>query len=201
MIEIDVHEKSFGEHDVLGNVRLEIAAGECMAVLGPSGIGKTTLLRIAAGLDDDFQGKVVRPGRIAMVFQEPTLLPWRSAADNIQLITNVQVEDVKDALERVGLTGKQNHFPDQLSLGQRRRLSLARAFAAKPDFLVMDEPFASLDKDLARDMIDLTVELLKDTQIATLLVTHSETEAGALATRVFRLEGQPAVLTPTEVSS
>jgi NitT/TauT family transport system ATP-binding protein len=199
MIEIDITRKSYGDQPVLGNVFLEIPAGDCVAVLGPSGIGKTTLLRIAAGLDQDFEGSVARPERVAMVFQEPTLLPWRTVGDNIKLITGIPDEAVEEALGRVGLEGRSSHLPDQLSLGQRRRLSLARAFAAKPQFLVMDEPFASLDKALANDMIELTLDLLKDASIATLLVTHSENEADRLARSVYRLQGQPATLSQTRL--
>ncbi len=201
MIGIDIKGKSYGDQPVLGNLRLEIASGECVAVLGPSGIGKTTLLRIAAGLDTDFDGHVTRPERISMVFQEPTLLPWRTAGDNISLITGASDAAVEEALLRVGLDGKADRLPDQLSLGQRRRLSLARAFAAKPQFLVMDEPFASLDKGLANDMIALTLELLADASIATLLVTHSEHEASRLAGSVYLLHGQPANLAQTRLPS
>lgn len=200
MIEIDIHSKSFGDQHVLGSASLTIPAGECVAVLGPSGIGKTTLLRIAAGLDTEFDGHVTRPERLAMVFQEPTLLPWRSAADNLKLIVGLTDDDADAALKRVGLDGKGGHLPDQLSLGQKRRLALARAFAARPDFLVMDEPFASLDKALAAEMIALTRDLLNSARIATLLVTHSETEAEALSDRTMHLHGRPALLTDAQAA-
>lgn len=194
MIKIDIQSKAYGSLPVLGKVGFDIEAGDCVAVLGPSGIGKTTLLRIASGLDTVFEGQVSRPDRLSMVFQEPTLLPWRTAGENLKLIVGLDDEEVDQALKRVGLDGKADHLPDQLSLGQRRRLALARAFAAKPDFLVMDEPYASLDKALSGEMIELTRDLLRETQVATLLVTHSEIEAEALATRVLHLQGHPAVL-------
>ncbi len=201
MIEIDIRGKSYGDTEVLGPIRCSISAGDCVAVLGPSGIGKTTLLRLVAGLDPDFDGQIRRPERIAMVFQEPTLLPWRSALDNLTLMTGVSPEYAEFALERVGLAGKAGHFPDQLSLGQQRRLALARAFAADPELLIMDEPFASLDENLAEDMMFLTRSLLRDTGAASLLVTHSETEAVALANRMVWLEGRPATLSePIPVS-
>lgn len=200
MIEIDIRNKSFDDQQVLGNAALTIPAGECVAVLGPSGIGKTTLLRIAAGLDTEFEGQVTRPERLAMVFQEPTLLPWRTAADNLKLIVGLTEEAAEAALQRVGLDGKGGHLPDQLSLGQRRRLALARAFAARPDFLVMDEPFASLDKALATEMIALTRNLLDGAPIATLLVTHSESEASALSDRITYLQGRPAILTNAQAA-
>lgn len=194
MIGIDIRGKAFGSTKVLGPILQTIEAGECVAVLGPSGIGKTTLLRIVCGLDTRFEGHVQRPGRLAMVFQEPTLLPWRSALANLTLTTGLSDSNANRALERVGLADKAGLFPDQLSLGQQRRLALARAFAAKPDLLVMDEPYASLDPDLAGEMIALTRALLKDRPIATLLVTHSRSEADALATRTIRLSGSPATV-------
>lgn len=195
MINIDISGKSFGSAPVLGVISYQIHPGDCIAILGPSGIGKTTLLRLITGLDEDFEGAIKRPERIAMVFQEPTLLPWRSVLENLTLTTGISTDEAKNALSRVGLKGKDQLFPDQLSLGQQRRLALARALAIKPELLVMDEPFASLDPDLADEMISLTRELVTGRGITTLLVTHSKAEAKALATQILKLDGSPAVLT------
>mgnify|MGYP000639831532 CR=1 FL=1 len=130
MIRIDIRKKRFEHHAVLGPIAFDIAAGETVALTGPSGIGKTTLLRLVAGIDPDFEGQIVRPDRLAIVFQDPTLLPWRSAIDNLTLIHgDLSQAEADAALTDVGLDGKGDLFPGQLSLGQQRRLSLARAFA------------------------------------------------------------------------
>lgn len=195
MIAVDVTSKRFGDTQVLGRVRFDVAPGETVALLGPSGIGKSTLLRIVAGIDGDYQGTVQRPDAMAIVFQEPTLLPWRSALDNL-LLTQPGLDKpaAEAALERVGLAGKGDAFPGQLSLGQQRRLSLARAFAGRPAFLIMDEPFVSLDPEMAAQMIGLTEDLIAETRPATLFVTHARAEADRLADRVLVLSGQPATL-------
>lgn len=187
--------KRFAATPVLGPVALDIARGETVAVTGPSGAGKTTLLRIIAGLDADFTGSLHRPGRVAMVFQEPTLLPWRSARDNITLATGTTPATAELRLSEVGLAGRGGALPGQLSLGQQRRLALARALAADPDLLLLDEPFVSLDPALAAEMVALTARLLAPRQAAAVLVTHSRSEAEVLADRVLLLSGQPAQLT------
>lgn len=195
MITVNIRAKNFGATRVLRDVAFWVAAGETVAVLGPSGIGKTTLLRIVAGIDTDFDGEVVRPERCAIVFQEPTLLPWRDARRNLTLV-HPELDPVaaEAALERVGLGSRGTAFPGQLSLGQQRRLALARAFAAPPEMLILDEPFVSLDAVNARDMMGLTRELIAEAQPATLFVTHSEAEAAGLADRVLRLAGSPATI-------
>ncbi|WP_425073966.1 ABC transporter ATP-binding protein [Sagittula sp. S175] len=195
MIRVDIRAKWFGQTQVLGPVRFDIAPGETVALVGPSGIGKSTVLRIVAGIDQRFDGTVERPEEMAIVFQEPTLLPWRSARDNLLLTQpGLTPEGAEQALERVGLAGRGDAFPGHLSLGQQRRLSLARAFAGVPELLIMDEPFVSLDPEMAEQMMALTEQLIAETRPATLFVTHAEAEAARLATRVLHLDGQPATL-------
>ncbi|HEU0221307.1 MAG TPA: ATP-binding cassette domain-containing protein, partial [Paracoccaceae bacterium] len=194
VIRVSVRRKAFGASEVLRDVAFEVAPGECVAILGPSGVGKSTLLRIVAGLDAGFEGEVERPERIAVVFQEPVLLPWRTAVQNLTLTTGIGAEAAEAALARVGLQGKGGLFPGQLSLGQQRRLALARALAARPELLILDEPFASLDAERAAEMLELTARLIRAERPATLFVTHLPHEAKRLADRVLRLEGQPARL-------
>ncbi|MDO5529914.1 MAG: ATP-binding cassette domain-containing protein [Paracoccus sp. (in: a-proteobacteria)] len=199
---IELAGKSFGARPVLGPVTLELGRGRRVAVLGPSGIGKSTLLRIVAGLDGAHEGlRVSGAARLALVFQEPTLLPWRSALANITIPARVDAGRARALMAQVGLAGKEAHYPRQLSLGQQRRLALARAFATSPDVLLMDEPFASLDAETAARMIALTSELLDRTGAGLFLVTHAPAEAEALGAEAQSLSGSPAVLSPTAPSA
>ncbi len=192
---IDIASKRFGRVEVLRGIRFDLAPGERVALLGPSGIGKSTLLRIVAGVDADFDGSVARPDLLSIVFQEPTLLPWRSALDNLVLL-NVGLArgDATRMMGRVGLAGKESHFPGQLSLGQQRRLALARAFAGRPQLLLMDEPFVSLDAETAETMMALTEELLADQRPSLIFVSHDPAEAARLAGRHLHLRGSPATV-------
>lgn len=195
MTDVDVRAKSFGQTQVLRNIQFSVQRGETLAILGPSGIGKTTLLRLIAGLDTQFDGHITRPTNMAMIFQEPTLLLWRSALDNIRLVhPHLTDAAVRAALDDVGLVDKAALFPGQLSLGQQRRLSLARGFAGNPDLLIMDEPFVSLDTKAADEMLTLTERLIVQTRPATIFVTHAIAEAERLATRVLTLGGAPATI-------
>ena len=186
-LEVSIRRKAFGQHVVLRDIAFRVDAGETLAIVGPSGIGKSTLLRIVAGIDTGFEGTVKRPDRVAMVFQEPTLLPWRTALMNLTVTTGVDASAAEAALGAVGLHGMGGLFPGQLSLGQQRRLALARAFAAGPELLLLDEPFVSLDGPLAAEMMALTERLIARRSPATLFVTHSGAEAERLATRILRI--------------
>lgn len=188
MIKVAIEGKRFNNTQVLGRIAFEIATGETVALVGPSGIGKSTLLRLVAGIDTSFDGHIERPDALAMVFQEPTLLPWRSALDNLRIVHPALTQQAAVvALSKVGLSGKEQEFPGQLSLGQQRRLSLARAFVGKPDLLIMDEPFVSLDPETAETMMSLTETLIAEQKPATLFVTHAMSEAKRLAQRVLAL--------------
>lgn len=191
---LELESKSFGPRAVLGQIRLTAGKGDRLALFGPSGIGKSTLLRILAGLDRNFQGQLEGAERLAPVFQEPVLLPWRSALANLTVPTGCGTTAARHWLEQVGLAGHGDSFPRQLSLGQQRRLALARAFAAGPDILLADEPFASLDPEARMRMLDLTERLLTATGAGLVLITHDPTEAETLSARPLRLAGSPARL-------
>ena len=183
-----------GDEPSLGAIDLKVGTAETVALTGPSGVGKTTLLRLLAGLDQDYDGRCTVPGKIGMVFQEPVLLPWRTAARNLTLTCGNDAAEADPALESVGLGGMGNHFPGQMSLGQQRRLALARAFASGARLLLMDEPFVSLDPKTA-DGVMAVYERLRDRhRVSTVLVTHDTGEATRLADRVLRLDGRPARL-------
>ncbi len=198
---VDIRHKSFGTTPVLGPVAFTVAPGEILAVTGPSGIGKTTLLRIVAGLDREFEGEVAEVGRVGMVFQEPTLLPWRTALGNLTLVTGCGRDEAASALEEVGLGAYFDAFPNTLSLGQQRRLALARAMVVAPATLLLDEAFVSLDDETARRMRRLAQRLLERRSPASLLVTHDLGEMAMLADRVLYLDGKPAsILGETRIS-
>ncbi len=191
---LDLPGFSFGATPVLGPLSLTVERGETLALTGPSGIGKSTLLRILAGLYPA-KGKRDVIGRIAFVFQEPTLLRWRSAQRNIEIVSKVTSTKAIAALEEVGLAAYANRFPDQLSLGQQRRLALARAFACDPDLMLLDEPFVSLDATAADEMMTLFAALRARRDMASVLVTHAPEEARRLSTRILTLSGRPARIT------
>ncbi len=194
VLSIRIDGLTLGGTPVLGPLSLDVGTGETVALVGPSGIGKTTLLRCVAGLEEGYRGHVEAPAATAMIFQEPTLLPWRSVADNLRIPTGIDADGARDMLQAVGLGGRDRDFPPQLSLGQQRRLALARAFATRPALLLMDEPFVSLDPDLAGEMMGLFARLRQETGATTLLVTHVEAEARRLATRVITIGGPPACI-------
>ena len=195
VLDLQVTSLDLGGLPILGVLSLQVKRGETLALVGPSGIGKTSLLRIISGLERDYRGQCHVEGVVAMVFQEPTVLPWRSLRDNIRIATGVSVAEADQALADVGLAGREDDFPSQLSLGQQRRLSLARAFAVKPDLLLMDEPFVSLDPELVEEMMELFATLRAAHQVTTILVTHVEDEAKKLASRIITLGGSPAKVT------
>ena len=154
---------SGGRLDVLRGLKFALPAGAVAALVGPSGCGKTTLLRIIAGLDRDFPGAVNLPehGKLGMVFQEPRLLPWRTVEQNVRLAAPEATDADLDVLfAALGLAAHRAHYPGELSLGLARRVALARAFAVKPDLLVLDEPFVSLDDALAERLRDELADLV-----------------------------------------
>jgi ABC-type nitrate/sulfonate/bicarbonate transport system ATPase subunit len=200
-LELRIDAKTFLSADgtpveVVRGLRLRLEAGSFGALIGPSGCGKTTILRIAAGLDPAFQGRVRRPGsgRLGIVFQEPRLLPWRTVEDNIRLALPARdvAADLTELIEILGLGSHLARYPGELSLGLARRAAIARAIAVRPDFLLLDEPFVSLDEALAARLRDELVALTTRTKVTTLFVTHDLAEAIQLADRLFFLSDRPA---------
>jgi NitT/TauT family transport system ATP-binding protein len=178
---------------VLHDVAFSLRKGEICALLGPSGCGKTTLLRIISGLDSDFEGRVVLPSphRIGMVFQEPRLLPWRSVAQNLRLVGSSSENDLAEIVAALRLSKHLDHFPGELSLGLARRVAIGRAFAVKPNLLLLDEPFVSLDVSIAARLREELLALVLKRKATTLIVTHDVEEAISLADRIIVLSAAP----------
>jgi ABC-type nitrate/sulfonate/bicarbonate transport system ATPase subunit len=178
--------------DVLDGVDLSIGAGEFVALVGPSGRGKTTLLRIIGGLDPGYQGRIDWPDgpprRRAAVFQDPRLVPWLGLLDNLLLVAGRAAEpEARALLAAVELASREDAWPGQLSGGMQRRAALARALLVEPDLLLLDEPLVSLDHALAGRMRALLAEYWRRHRPTVLLVTHDLREAVTLADRVVVL--------------
>ncbi|PIB24623.1 ABC transporter ATP-binding protein [Amylibacter kogurei] len=194
MISVAVKRKSFGAQTVLQDVNFDIATDERVSIVGPSGVGKSTLLRLIAELDRDYEGQISTVKNSAVVFQEPTLLNWRDVMDNLRITTRKDDRTLENILAEVGLSDKSDMFPSQLSLGQQRRVSLARALAVNPELLILDEPFASLDDEMVDEMLALTKQVVDTRNMALLLVTHTKKEAAFLTDRQLMLGGNPATI-------
>ena len=205
MLNLSSVEKRFGTLQALCHVSLDIAAGDFVALLGPSGCGKSTLLRLIAGLDRPDTGTLTweaghepTPGEIGFVFQDATLLPWASAADNVFLPLRLRgiareqaMPRVNDALQRVGLIGFEQSRPRQLSGGMRMRVSIARALVTRPRLLLMDEPFAALDEFTRHKLQEDLLILWQELRCTVVFVTHSIYEAAFLARRIVLMTPRP----------
>ncbi len=187
--------KRFGAREVLRDVQLEVAAGEFVALIGPGGGGKTTLLRVLAGLEEPSLGEVAiqrsdgETLAIRVMFQEDRLLPWQSVINNVTFGLPVSERPrAQHFLAAVGLADRERDWPRVLSGGQKQRVSLARALAHQPDLLLLDEPFGALDALTRAGMQRLLDELWQREQRTVLLVTHDVEEALLLADRVIVLQ-------------
>lgn len=199
---VQIDTKSFGDQQILSNLSFTLEPGQIACLLGASGSGKTTLLSILAGLDADYQGQFSRPdGPIAMAFQNPRLLPWRTLAENIALVPQAgSLSMAHDLLTRVGLADAADQYPQKVSVGMQRRTALARALAVKPALILMDEPLVSLDTDTATDMRALLSQTLFDSGASALIATHDRREALHLADRILELGGTPTTLVRDRLS-
>jgi sulfonate transport system ATP-binding protein len=189
-------DKWYGQHQVLQDVSLTVGSGEIVALVGRSGSGKSTVLRVLAGLSQDHGGERVVAGPPALAFQEPRLFPWRTVRTNVGYgltrfrLPRSQVTTRADqALADVGLADRADSWPLTLSGGQAQRVSLARALVAEPELLLLDEPFGALDALTRLSMHGLLLELWRRHGFGVLLVTHDVNEAVALADRVLVLDG------------
>lgn len=178
---------------LLDNCSVRVAPGEILAVMGPSGAGKSTLLKTIAGLAEPTRGRIVRPvGRVAMVFQDPRLLPWRTARQNVQVVLPRQQRDTATLwLQRVGLGDALDEFPAALSGGMRQRVAIARALACDAAIVLIDEPFSSLDAVTSRNLQELLTAELAALGRPAVWVTHDPVEASSVASRTLFMDGPP----------
>ena len=189
-----------GDVDVVDHLDLEIPAGRFVVLLGPTGCGKTTVLRMVGGLEHPDEGEIVfsqDAPQTSFCFQEPRLLPWRTVEQNVVLPLELAkqkeaVRPVREVLEMVGLADAAQRMPAALSGGMKMRTSLARALVADPKLLLMDEPFGALD-EVTRFRLDEDVaRLMRDRETTVMMVTHSIQEAVFLADEVIVLSSRPA---------
>jgi NitT/TauT family transport system ATP-binding protein len=191
--------KAFGATAAVSDVTASLAPGEIVAVVGPSGCGKSTLLRMASGLTSPTSGSLHLADRnIGYVFQDATLLPWRTVQRNLELFGELaglprqeRRQRAADALALTGLTGFERHRPRQLSGGMRMRVSLARALTMRPKVFLLDEPFGALDEITRQRLNDELLQIHLAEKFAALFITHSVAEATYLASRVLVMSRRP----------
>ncbi len=181
--------------EVLKNLNLDLDDHGITVILGRSGCGKTTLLRLIAGLEKEDSGEIGTIGKTGIIFQEPRLMPWLNVTDNIMFglekqerAKKMEHPKLKYLEELTGLAGFEKAFPSQLSGGMQQRVALARALAYEPEYLLMDEPFAALDHFTRKQMQEELLSIHREEQKGVLFVTHSIDEALTLAKRIVILE-------------
>ena len=198
-----------GTVPALSRLSFTVRDGEFVSIVGPSGCGKSTLLRIIAGLLHPSEGSVTLNGKlidspqreIGLVFQQPTLMPWRTVLDNVALplelegvSQEIRLQAAQEVITRVGLAGFEQHFPAQLSGGMAQRVGIGRALIYDPDVLLLDEPFGALDA-LTREQMALELMTLWAAERKTaIMVTHSISEAVFLSERVLVMSKRPGAI-------
>jgi NitT/TauT family transport system ATP-binding protein len=200
MLHVEHLKKSYGTVEAIGDVSFDVSAGELVCVVGPSGCGKTTLLKCISGLLEPTAGTVRADGNMALVFQEysRSLFPWMTVRQNVAFPLRRKKMDkrevralVEQSLASVGLEGTLNRYPWQLSGGMQQRVAIARALAFKPQILLMDEPFASVDAQTRADLEDLVLQVRRDYDVTIVFVTHDIDESVYLSDRIVVLGPSP----------
>jgi NitT/TauT family transport system ATP-binding protein len=199
-----------GSSNILEGYDFHLEAGETVSILGPSGAGKSSLLRVLAGLQQPNEGCVALNGRplrephprIAVAFQDPSLLPWLTLESNVafgldfkhqpKISWRERATRVDAAINEVGLSAARQYFPDQLSGGMAQRTALARCLARNPEILLLDEPFGALDEVTRAQMQHLLLKIVADFHTSAVLITHDIDEAILVSDRIVLLGGSPA---------
>ncbi len=189
MVELREISVRFGDKTVLDGLSFHVPRGSHIAIMGPSGVGKSTLLYVIAGLRKPDAGRcVVNAAHCAMLFQKPRLLPWLTAAENVNCVLSDAKATMPQAvgwLKRLGMEADAGKYPAELSGGMQQRVALARALAFGGDLILLDEPFQGLDDETKAGAIALCRKELADR--TTILVTHDRAEARAMADRIYVL--------------
>ena len=196
--------KDYGDKKVLGGIDIEIEEGKITAILGESGCGKSTLLNIIAGKIKDYSGEIIfereHEKGISYVFQEDTLIPWKTVYSNLEFVLKGKVEKselderIKKYLKIVNLEGSEKEFPNMLSGGMKRRVGIARAFAFPSNYMFMDEPFEFLDVKIKEEIVEDLIKLQESEKKTIILITHDIDTAIILGEKIVVLGGKPSVV-------
>ena len=196
--------KNYGDKKVLGGIDIEIEEEKITAILGESGCGKSTLLNIIAGKIKDYSGEIIfereHEKGISYVFQEDTLIPWKTVYTNLEFVLKGKVEKseldkrIKKYLKIVNLEGSEKEFPNMLSGGMKRRVGIARAFAFPSNYMFMDEPFEFLDVKIKEEIVEDLIKLQESEKKTIILITHDIDTAITLGEKIVVLGGKPSVV-------
>ena len=189
--------KNYGNLQVINGWDIELEEGEKVVLVGPSGCGKTTFFRIISGLEKATGGTVdVFAQKVGYVFQEPRLFPWRTVFDNLRIIRDEE-DKIEEVIKMMSLEGFEQLIPSKLSGGMKQRVNLARALLIEPDFLILDEPFSSLDLKIKLAIMNDIEKLWSKYKFSLLMVTHDLKEAIFLADKVIILSSRPSKILRT----
>lgn len=196
--------KNYGDKKVLGGIDIQIEERKITAILGESGCGKSTLLNIIAGKIKDYSGEIIfereHKKGISYVFQEDTLIPWKTVYSNLEFVLKGKVEKsqiderIKKYLKIVNLEGSEKEFPNMLSGGMKRRVGIARAFAFPSNYMFMDEPFEFLDVKIKEEIVEDLIKLQESEKKTIILITHDIDTAITLGEKIVVLGGKPSVV-------
>jgi ABC-type nitrate/sulfonate/bicarbonate transport system ATPase subunit len=194
MLDIKINCKNFNEKKILENINIKISNGEFISIIGPSGCGKTTLLNLISKLDLDFNGIIHSPSsKLSFIFQDDRLVPWLTIKENLLLVSeNKDLNRIYELLNLVKLENFIDYYPNKISGGMKRRISIIRAFVNNPNLILMDEPFVSLDYPTSLELKKDFLILCKKFNPTVILVTHDISEAIFLSNRILFLNKEPA---------